>query len=213
MGVILINSVAGMMKAMVFPASRATSNSRSYDMRGEYSAVVQTRDVELGHFAAPDAGTPPGIVLIHDVWGLGDHARDLAQRLAGEGFGALAVDLYRRERDVKIEDPGAWMRGLSDPEVLADVQAGIDFLAAEGPTAGRPAFRFTGHTVSPARKSSQTGVPTGTPQRDIPHREFASRAVDAARWFRVQCTGGSSIAGEYPRFFLRHDPSTGLEKD
>jgi carboxymethylenebutenolidase len=99
---------------------------------------MQTRDVELGHFAAPDAGTPPGIVLIHDVWGLGDHARDLAQRLAGEGFGALAVDLYRREGDVKIEDPGAWMRGLSDPEVLADVQAGIDFLAGEGPTAGRP---------------------------------------------------------------------------
>ena len=99
---------------------------------------MQTRDVELGHFAAPDTGTPPGIVLIHDVWGLGDHARDLAQRLASEGFGALAVDLYRREGDVKIEDPGAWMRALSDPEVLADVQAGIDFLAGERPTAGRP---------------------------------------------------------------------------
>jgi len=98
---------------------------------------VQARDIELGHFAAPDAGTPPGIVLIHDVWGLGDHARDLAQRLAGEGFGALAVDLYRREGDVKIEDPGAWMRALSDPQVLSDVQAALDFLAGRAETAGQ----------------------------------------------------------------------------
>ncbi|MDH3213045.1 MAG: dienelactone hydrolase family protein [Myxococcales bacterium] len=99
---------------------------------------MQTRDVELGHFAAPEAGAPPGIVLIHDVWGLGDHSRDLARRLADAGFGALALDLYRREGEVKIGDPGAWMRALSDPQVIADVQAGIDFLAREAPTAGRP---------------------------------------------------------------------------
>ena len=41
-------------------------------------------------------GPQPGVVVIHDVWGLSDHTRDLARRFAAEGFAALAVDLYRR---------------------------------------------------------------------------------------------------------------------
>jgi len=98
--------------------------------------MVNTRDVELGHLALPDADTHPGVVLIHDVWGLSDHARDLARRLAADGFAVLAVNLYRRMDEVKIENPGAWMRSLSDPEALEDVQAAVDFLAAQPETAG-----------------------------------------------------------------------------
>ena len=98
--------------------------------------MVNARDVELGHLALPDAGTHPGVVLIHDVWGLSDHARDLAGRLAADGFAVLAVDLYRRMDAVKIENPGAWMRALADPQALEDVQAAADFLAARPETAG-----------------------------------------------------------------------------
>jgi carboxymethylenebutenolidase len=75
--------------------------------------------------------------MIHDVWGLADHTRDLANRLAGEGFAVLAIDLYRRESEVVIENPGVWMRALSDPQVLADLQQGVDFLAAEPCSAGQ----------------------------------------------------------------------------
>ena len=46
---------------------------------------------------------------------------DLARRLASEGFAVLAVDLYRRLRDSRIEDPGRWMRSLSDPEIQLSV--------------------------------------------------------------------------------------------
>jgi carboxymethylenebutenolidase len=74
--------------------------------------------------------------MIHDVWGLSDHTRDLAGRLAAEDFAVLAVDLYRRRDASQIRDPGAWMRGLRDAEVLADVQAAAGFLAA-GPSRGR----------------------------------------------------------------------------
>ena len=61
-------------------------------------------DVELGYLAFPDEGPVPGVVMIHDVWGLADHTRDLAGRLAREGFAVLALDLYRRETEVKIEN-------------------------------------------------------------------------------------------------------------
>jgi carboxymethylenebutenolidase len=96
-------------------------------------------EVELGYLAHPEEGPVPGVVMIHDVWGLADHTRDLARRLAAEGFAVLAVDFYRREREVAIENPGAWMRALDDVQVLADVQAGVEFLGREPCSAGRRA--------------------------------------------------------------------------
>ena len=74
--------------------------------------------------------------MVHDVWGLSDHTRDMARRLAGEGYCVLAVDLYRREAEPRIENPGAWMRALDDPRVLADLQAAVDLLRARPEVAG-----------------------------------------------------------------------------
>ena len=36
----------------------------------------------------------PGIIVIHEWWGLNDNVRMMTKRLAGLGFSALAVDLY-----------------------------------------------------------------------------------------------------------------------
>jgi len=101
---------------------------------------VRSESLEPGYLARPEeagANGLPGVVLIHDVWGLAEHPRDLARRLAGEGFAVLAVDLYRRLSEVHIEDPGAWMRGLSDPQVMADVGEAAELLAGHPDTAGR----------------------------------------------------------------------------
>ena len=99
---------------------------------------MHAEELELGYLIRPAHGTHPGVVMIHDVWGLSDHTRDMARRLAEEGFVVLAVDLYRRE-PVEIRDPGSHMRGLSDPAVLEDVQAAVDALVARPETQGRRA--------------------------------------------------------------------------
>ncbi len=98
---------------------------------------MHSEDLAEGFLVRPDRGSHPGVVMIHDVWGLADHTRDLATRLATEGFLVLAVDLYRREGDYKIEDPGAWMRGLSDVQIAADLQASIDLLAGHKDGTGK----------------------------------------------------------------------------
>jgi carboxymethylenebutenolidase len=36
----------------------------------------------------------PGIIVIHEWWGLNDNIKAITRRLAGEGYQALAVDLY-----------------------------------------------------------------------------------------------------------------------
>ena len=50
-----------------------------------------------GFLARPEATAAPeaGIVVIHEWWGLNDNVRAMAERLAGEGYAALAIDLYR----------------------------------------------------------------------------------------------------------------------
>jgi len=77
------------------------------------------------------------VVLVHDVWGVSDHTRDLAQRLAAEGFAVLAVDLYRNKGDFRIDAPGPWMRALSDPEAVADVREAAAFLKRHPASLGR----------------------------------------------------------------------------
>ena len=50
-----------------------------------------------GYLAQPaQPGSYPGIVVIHDAFGLVDHIRDVARRFANIGYNALAPDLYAR---------------------------------------------------------------------------------------------------------------------
>jgi carboxymethylenebutenolidase len=83
------------------------------------------------HLAVPADGGGPGLVLIPDVRGLSDHYRDVAVRFAGEGFVALAIDLYSREGAPDLPDMDAvmrWMAGLSDARVLGDLAAAAAYV-------------------------------------------------------------------------------------
>jgi carboxymethylenebutenolidase len=52
-------------------------------------------DSGSGYLAVPAAGHGRGVLVIHEDWGLVGHSRDVCDRLAREGFLALAPDLYR----------------------------------------------------------------------------------------------------------------------
>ena len=71
----------------------------------EPSVPVATETVEYvtidgqaieGYYAYPEAATEPlpGILAIHEWWGLNENIEAMTRRLAGEGYQVLAVDLY-----------------------------------------------------------------------------------------------------------------------
>ncbi len=62
---------------------------------------MQARDIDSkelkggGYLALPDgAGRHPGVVVIHEAYGLNDNIKSIARRFADEGYAALAVDLF-----------------------------------------------------------------------------------------------------------------------
>lgn len=63
----------------------------------EYASIDET--TITGYYAEPeDAEQPlPGLIVIQEWWGLNDNIRKMTERLAGEGYAALAVDLYEGE--------------------------------------------------------------------------------------------------------------------
>ena len=68
------------------------------DAREVQYATVDGAPV-TGYLARPASpeGPLPGLIVIHEWWGLNDNIRAMTRRLAGEGYAALAVDLYRGE--------------------------------------------------------------------------------------------------------------------
>ncbi|MDH3303855.1 MAG: dienelactone hydrolase family protein [Gammaproteobacteria bacterium] len=92
-----------------------------------------------GYFVAPsDMFEPlPAVIMIHEWWGLNDNIRAMADRLAGEGYIVLAVDLYGG----KVAGNSAEARELmlsvvEDPESAnANIRSAYEFVSA---TAGAP---------------------------------------------------------------------------
>ena len=101
-------------------------------------------ELVYGYFAAPaDVFEPlPAIIVIHEWWGLNDNVRAMADRLAGEGYMVLAVDLYAGEAAETPERARELMlEVVEDPEPARDnIRAAYAFLE----TAGAPRIASLG---------------------------------------------------------------------
>ena len=89
----------------------------------------------------PDAGSHPGVIVIHDGAGFGEHAIGIAKELAQAGYAALAVDLFSREAPrANLSKPEllAFLRSVPDAQIVRDIQAAIDSLASDPAVKGRP---------------------------------------------------------------------------
>jgi carboxymethylenebutenolidase len=62
------------------------------------SETVEYADGISGYLARPNEdGVYPGVVMIHEWWGLNDNIKTMADLLANEGYVVLAVDIYKGE--------------------------------------------------------------------------------------------------------------------
>ena len=81
-----------------------------------------------GYLALPARGHGPGVVVLQEWWGLVDHIREVCDRLAREGFVALAPDLYRGESTADPGVAGRLMMDLALPRAARDLEAAVTAL-------------------------------------------------------------------------------------
>jgi carboxymethylenebutenolidase len=77
------------------------------------------------YVAGPYSGTGPGVLVVHDVLGLDDFARDVCDRLARAEFVALAPDLLDRNRADDAGSAERQAKELDIPASLAVLDAGV----------------------------------------------------------------------------------------
>jgi carboxymethylenebutenolidase len=83
-----------------------------------------------GFLATPaGAGKHPAIIVIHEWWGLNDWVKEQTEKLAGQDFVALAVDLYRGKTTTDPAEAHELMRGLPQDRAIKDLKAAFDYLA------------------------------------------------------------------------------------
>ena len=95
---------------------------------------VQLGDGCQGELFIPRTAAKGAVVILHERYGLVQHTLDLAQRLAHDGYAALAPDLFSRwQGDRAALARGAARVTLPDDEVAAVIDRAIDFAKQHAP--------------------------------------------------------------------------------
>jgi len=94
---------------------------------------VTTRELKGGGFLAlPDGSGPhPGVVVIHEAYGLNENIKDITRRFADAGYAGLAVDLFADR--IRALCMARYMAGLLMGSVnrygIDDLKSALTFLA------------------------------------------------------------------------------------
>ncbi|MEZ4708118.1 MAG: dienelactone hydrolase family protein [Caldilineaceae bacterium] len=100
---------------------------------GLVTSVVDYPDVDngalMGYLARPEGDEPaPAVVVIQEWWGLNDHIMDVANRLAHEGYVALAPDLYHGEVATEPDEARKLVMALDMPAAVREIGQAIAYL-------------------------------------------------------------------------------------
>jgi carboxymethylenebutenolidase len=104
-------------------ALAATSKDVTYKSGG---------DSVRGILYTPEGKGPfPGIVVIHEWWGLNDWVKEQASKLADQGYVTLAVDLYRGKVATTPDEAHEIMRGVPEDRAKRDLEAAYHYLESQ----------------------------------------------------------------------------------
>jgi carboxymethylenebutenolidase len=107
--------------------------------------AIRTSKIEIAapdgvmpaHLSEPEGPGPhPAVVVLMEAFGLVPHIESVADRLAGEGYVAVAPDIYYRELPNNkvgydhLDDAIGLMQKLDDQRFVEDMRATLDDLAA-----------------------------------------------------------------------------------
>src|SRR5207247_3824337 len=80
------------------------------------------------YLATPAAGKGPGVLVIQEWWGLVRHIKTVCDRLATEGFTALAPDMYHGKTASEPDEAGKLFMALNIAQAEKDLRGAAAYL-------------------------------------------------------------------------------------
>ncbi len=118
--------LTGMVSEEQFKALHHLKEGEAPVLRGEMIGLEGTR----AYLSLPPQGEPPlpAVVVVHEWWGLNDNVKHWADRLAADGYAALAVDLYGGKVAMTPDSAMAYMKEVDPEASMKILLAGEQFL-------------------------------------------------------------------------------------
>ena len=116
-------------------ASTITTDARGLT---EGAVKIPTRDGSIPGYRAKPSGTGPFpiVIVVHEIFGVHEHIRDLCRRFAKAGYYAIAPQLFFRQGDVEsktsIDDIRPITAQVPDEQVMHDIDACAPFAHIDG---------------------------------------------------------------------------------
>ncbi len=111
-----------------FKALHALPKEGTVELRGQTIDLNGTK----AYLSLPAGKGPfPGIVVIHEWWGLNEHVEHWADRLASAGWAAVAVDLYGGTVATTRDEAMAAMKSVDKAKASATIGNAIELLAKD----------------------------------------------------------------------------------
>ena len=107
---------------------------RLHELRDDQAPPARGIEIEIAgsraYLSLPENSKPPlpAVVVIHEWWGLNDHIRHWTDRLAADGYAALAVDLYGGKVADDSEDAMKLMQSVDEARAQEILSAAHRFL-------------------------------------------------------------------------------------
>lgn len=125
--------------AAVLPVSAQTAVTTDTQGLTAGEVKIPTKDGEMPAYRAMPAGKSglPTVLVVQEIFGVHEYIKDVARRLAKQGYVAVAPELYARQGDPsKYTDTGAVMKEIvskvNDAQVMADLDAAAAWAAKNG---------------------------------------------------------------------------------
>lgn len=105
---------------------------------GEMVEFPSNGDMARGYVALPAGGSGPGVIVVQEWWGLNPQIKGVCDRLAAEGFVALAPDLYRGDlaEHTEMDKAARLMTALPMDRAARDMGGAVAHLTGHAAVTG-----------------------------------------------------------------------------
>ena len=146
---------------------------------GETVEFASNGSTASGYLAPPSDGSGPGVIVLQEWWGLVPQIKRVCDRLAHEGFTALAPDLYHGEmaEHTEMDKANELMTSLPPDRAARDMGGAVDYLlehdAATGDKVGVVGFCMGGMLTLLVAAQQGDKIGAAVPYYGAPLGDFA----------------------------------------